>query len=72
MAIGGVIHEREIGIYRLVFVEQEDGVTGVAVFPREGYTAEQAEAAYMRDMEALTAHNLAQMSGSRAAEEPVQ
>lgn len=63
MAAGDVVYEKEIGIYRLVFVEVDEGETVMMALPREGYTLKQAEEALWRDMEALTAYGLVQLEG---------
>lgn len=64
MAAGDVVYERVIGIYRMVIVEtEEEGELGVMALPVEGYSLEQAEEAFRRDVDALTAYGLVQMSG---------
>lgn len=61
MAAGDVLYEQEIGIYRLVFVEIDEERSQMKALPIAGYTVEQAEEALQRDLDALTAYNLAQL-----------
>lgn len=63
MAAGDILYEHEqvIGIYRLVFVEIDEERQQMKALPIAGYTVEQAEAALQRDLDALTAYNLAQV-----------